>query len=66
MVSVYYEIHCLGSISLTDRTILVPKNEGYGANFNAAVSKLEGGTNNYYSKMYWDVRTGPYDHPANK
>lgn len=45
-----------------------PTNESTlnGANFNAAVSKLEGGTNNYYSKMYWDVRTGPYDHPANK
>ena len=45
-----------------------PTNESTlnGENFNAAVSKLEGGTNNYYSKMYWDVRTGPYDHPANK
>ena len=34
--------------------------------WNAAVSKLQDGTNNYYSKMFWDVRTSTYDHPANK
>lgn len=34
--------------------------------FDAAVAKLQDGTNNYYSKMFWDVRTGPYSHPANK
>lgn len=34
--------------------------------FNAAVAKLTDGTNNYYSKMYWDVRTTANPHPANK
>lgn len=34
--------------------------------FNAAVAKLQDGTNNYYSKMYWDVRTTANPHPANK
>ncbi|MBQ6378562.1 MAG: SusD/RagB family nutrient-binding outer membrane lipoprotein [Prevotella sp.] len=34
--------------------------------WNAAVAKLQDGTNNYYSKMFWDVRTSSYDHPANK
>ncbi len=33
--------------------------------FNAAVAKLQDGTNNYYSKMYWDVRTTANPHPAN-
>ncbi len=37
-----------------------------GDNWNAAVAKLQDGTNNYYSKMFWDVRTSTYDHPANK
>lgn len=37
-----------------------------GESWNAAVAKLQDGTNNYYSKMYWDVRTSTYDHPANK
>ena len=35
-------------------------------NWKAAVAKLQDGTNNYYSKMFWDVRTSTYDHPANK
>ncbi len=45
-----------------------PTNESSlnGANWKEAVSKLQDGTNNYYSKMYWDVRTSAYDHPANK
>lgn len=45
-----------------------PTNESSlnGTNWNEAVSKLQDGTNNYYSKMFWDVRTSPYDHPANK
>lgn len=45
-----------------------PTNESTlnGANWEEAVSKLQDGTNNYYSKMYWDVRSSPYDHPANK
>lgn len=34
--------------------------------FNAAIAKLQDGTNNYYSKMYWDVRTEQNPHPANK
>lgn len=34
--------------------------------FNGAVSKLQDGTNNYYSKMYWDVRSATNLHPANK
>ncbi len=34
--------------------------------FNAAVAKLQDGTNNYYSKMFWDVRTTANPHPANK
>lgn len=36
------------------------------SSWNAAVAKLQDGTNNYYSKMFWDVRTSTYDHPANK
>lgn len=36
-----------------------------GAAFTEAVSKLQDGTNNYYSKMYWDVRKSAYDHPDN-
>ena len=45
-----------------------PTNESTlnGANWNEAVKKLTDGTNNYYSKMFWDVRTSAYDHPANK
>jgi hypothetical protein len=35
-------------------------------NWKAAVAKLQDGTNNYFSKMFWDVRTSTYDHPANK
>ncbi len=34
--------------------------------FKNAVSTLEDGTNNYYSKMFWDVRTTSDPHPANK
>ncbi len=34
--------------------------------FSAAIAKLTDGTNNYYSKMYWDVRTTAIPHPANK
>lgn len=34
--------------------------------FNAAVAKLQDRTNNYYSKMFWDVRTTTNPHPANK
>ena len=45
-----------------------PTNESTlnGDNWKAAVAKLTDGTNNYYSKMFWDVRTSTYDHPANK
>ncbi|WP_245542026.1 SusD/RagB family nutrient-binding outer membrane lipoprotein [Proteiniphilum acetatigenes] len=45
-----------------------PTNESTlnGANWEEAVSKLDDGTNNYYTKMYWDVRTSTYDHPANQ
>ena len=45
-----------------------PTNESTlnGTNWTEAVAKLKDGTNNYYSQMYWDVRTGAYDHPANK
>ena len=45
-----------------------PTNESTlnGENWKAAVAKLQDGSNNYYSKMFWDVRTSPYDHPANK
>ncbi len=34
--------------------------------FKAAVAKLTDGTNNYYSKMYWDVRTSSNPNPGNK
>ncbi len=34
--------------------------------FNSAIGKLQDGTNNYYSKMYWDVRTDQDPHPTNK
>lgn len=45
-----------------------PTNENTlnGENLKAAIAKLTDGTNNYYSKMYWDVRTSTYDHPADK
>jgi hypothetical protein len=45
-----------------------PTNESTvnGENFNAAVSQLQDGTNNYYSQMFWDVRTLSNLHPANK
>lgn len=45
-----------------------PTNESTlnGVNWTEAVSKLDDGTNNYYTKMYWDVRTSTYDHPVNK
>lgn len=45
-----------------------PTNESTlnGANWQEAVANLQDGTNNYYSKMFWDVRTSTYDHPANK
>ena len=45
-----------------------PTNESTlnGANWKEAVAKLDDGTNNYYTKMFWDVRTSTYDHPANK
>ena len=45
-----------------------PTNESTlnGDNWKAAVAKLKDGTNNYYTKMFWDVRQSKYDHPANK
>ena len=45
-----------------------PTNESTlnGANWKDAVAKLTDGTNNYYTKMFWDARTSTYDHPANK
>jgi hypothetical protein len=45
-----------------------PTNESTlnGDAFNAAVGKLQDGTNNYYSKMFWDVRSSSNPHPANK
>ncbi|MDR1738521.1 MAG: SusD/RagB family nutrient-binding outer membrane lipoprotein [Candidatus Symbiothrix sp.] len=45
-----------------------PTNESTlnGENFNAAVAKLKDGTNNYYSQMFWDIRTTDVLHPANK
>jgi hypothetical protein len=45
-----------------------PTNESTlnGDNFNAAVAKLQDGTNNYYTKMFWDIRTKANPHPANK
>ena len=36
-----------------------------GAAFDDAVSRLQDGTNNYYTKMYWDVRKSTYHHPSN-
>ena len=35
-------------------------------NWDAAVGKLEDGTNNYYSPMFWDKRRTEGPHPANK
>jgi hypothetical protein len=45
-----------------------PTNESTlnGEKWKEAVSRLEDGTNNYYSRMFWDVRTTAYDHPANQ
>ena len=34
--------------------------------FDAAVANLQDKTNNYYSKMFWDVRSTTNPHPANK
>jgi hypothetical protein len=50
------------------RRVPYPTNESTlnKASFDRAVSKLEDGTNNYYSPMYWDVRTAADPHPANK
>ncbi len=44
-----------------------PTNESTlnGKNFEEAVSKLQDGVNNYYSNMFWDVRTATNPHPAN-
>lgn len=44
-----------------------PTNESTlnGECWQEAVSKLTDGTNNYYTKMFYDVRTSSYDHPAN-
>lgn len=44
-----------------------PTNESTlnGENWREAVAKLTDGTNNYYTKMIFDKRTGTYDHPAN-
>ncbi|MDR3287740.1 MAG: SusD/RagB family nutrient-binding outer membrane lipoprotein [Prevotellaceae bacterium] len=36
------------------------------ANFEEAVSKLEDGTNNYYTPMFWDKRRTEGQHPVNK
>lgn len=36
------------------------------ANFDNAVSRLEDGTNNYYTPMFWDKRRTEGPHPANK
>jgi len=36
------------------------------ANFDAAVAKLEEGTNNYFSPMFFDKRRSEGPHPANK
>jgi len=45
-----------------------PTNESTlnGESFKAAVAKLTDGTNNYYTKMFWDARTTTNPHPANK
>jgi hypothetical protein len=45
-----------------------PTNESTlnGENFKEAVAKLKDGTNNYYSQMFWDVRTLNNLHPTNK
>jgi hypothetical protein len=45
-----------------------PTNESTlnGAGFSEAVSRLEDGTNNYYSPMFWDKRRTEGPHPANK
>jgi len=34
--------------------------------FKNAIAKLTDGVNNYYSKMFWDVRTASNPYPANK
>ena len=36
-----------------------------GEAYEEALKKLDGGKNNYYTKMYWDVRKSSYDHPNN-
>lgn len=45
-----------------------PTNESTlnGPSFTEAVSKLQDGSNNYYSKMFWDTRSEADPHPANK
>ncbi|MDR1880966.1 MAG: SusD/RagB family nutrient-binding outer membrane lipoprotein [Tannerellaceae bacterium] len=45
-----------------------PTNESTlnGNNFNEAVARLDDGTNNYYTHMFWDVRSTGDPHPANK
>jgi hypothetical protein len=36
------------------------------SSFDEAVSKLEDGTNNYYTPMFWDKRRTEGPHPSNK
>jgi hypothetical protein len=45
-----------------------PTNESTlnGPSFDDAVSRLDDKTNNYYTKMFWDVRSSGNPHPANK
>ncbi|MDR1525713.1 MAG: SusD/RagB family nutrient-binding outer membrane lipoprotein [Tannerella sp.] len=45
-----------------------PTNESTlnGASFKEAVGRLESGTNNYYSPMFWDKRRTEGAHPGNK
>ena len=50
------------------RRLLYPSSESTLNNtyWQEAVDRLQDGTNNFYSPMYWDVRTSAYDHPANR
>jgi hypothetical protein len=45
-----------------------PTNESTlnGASYNEALETYLGGTNNYYTKMFWDIRSSSNPHPANK
>jgi hypothetical protein len=73
-ISVYAGGNALTFDPLSDTKGLIVARVKYPTNestlnksgFDEAVSKLEDGTNNYYTPMFWDKRRTEGPHPANK